>query len=168
VKNIVRQNSLYDSHPGLPLDPDVAQPGIARPAHADPALMGVVLFGAFFGTLARYGMTEILPSSKDAWPVAVTLTNLVGAFSLGLLLQILQNHGRDEGRRRLIRLGVGTGFLGAFTTYSSLAVAVDILGKDGHVVTAVLYALCSLVGGIVLSALGIQVAMRHHRKRSEV
>jgi CrcB protein len=151
----------HDSHPGLLLDPDVEQKRIVRPVHTDPFHILVVAGGAFFGTLARYGIGDLLASSKTTWPAAIFGVNILGAFVLGLLLQTLQNHGSDTGNRRLIRLGLGTGFLGAFTTYSSLAVGTATLARDHQPVIAAVYAIGSVLGGIVVASLGIQIATRH-------
>ncbi|HUC89383.1 MAG TPA: CrcB family protein [Patescibacteria group bacterium] len=149
----------------LLLDPDADQQQIVRPVHTRPGHIVIVASGAFFGTLARYGAGLLLPASKDSWPAAIFMVNILGAFLLGLLLQILKNHGPDESWRRLVRLGLGTGFLGAFTTYSSLAVGVDTLVNNGHIILAGAYALGSLFGGLVACVLGIQLATRSHRRR---
>lgn len=158
---------FYDSHKNLPIDPDAAQPGVVgRPIHTHPGWMVVVFVGGCLGTLARYTTSMALPTIGDGWPVATLTVNLIGAFILGLLLQALINHGPDQGRRRLIRLGIGTGFLGGFTTYSTFAVESDLMISHSHIGTAITYILASLVGGVLLSTLGIQVATKHHRRRT--
>ncbi len=147
---------FYDSHRWLPLDPDPDQIAQTQSIHSDPAHIAVVAFGAFFGTLARYEIGVWLPTGKDDWPTATLLINISGAFLLGLLLQALLEHGKDKGSRRIMRLAIGTGFMGAFTTYSSLAVSVSTLVSDGKISMAVLYAVISLVFGVIAAALGIQ------------
>ena len=52
-------------------------------------------------------------------PVATFGINVVGAFLLSVLLELLAKHGLDIGWSRRVRLGVGTGALGGFTTYSA-------------------------------------------------
>jgi len=161
------KQQFHDSHPGLPFDPDAPQAIISRPMPTDPLLAVVVASGAFFGTLIRYGISLALPSGKTGWPIAIFLINISGAFALGLLLQVLQRHGRDTGIRRIIRLGFGAGFLGAFTTYSTLAIGTVTLLQNGHRGIAITYAAASLLCGVLASALGIQLATRHHRRRSK-
>ena len=50
--------------------------------------------------------------------------------------------------------------LGAFTTYSALAVETDLLVREGRPLLAAAYALASVVGGLTLSAVGIALAAR--------
>lgn len=162
---MARLKQFYDKHIGLPIDPDAAEPGVVgRPIHTHPGLMAIVFIGGCLGTLARYGVTCMLPHSANAWPFATVTVNLIGAFALGVILQALFNHGSDQGKRRLLRLGLGTGFLGAFTTYSTFAVETSMLLKHGQINTALFYMIISLVGGILLSAFGIFVATKHHHR----
>ncbi len=157
----------HDSHPELPLDPDAAQPGVyVWPPHLTPLLQITVFAGGCFGALARYETTLALPSSKNSWPMATFLANLVGAFLLGFLLESLVRRGADKGPRRVIRLGLGTGFMGAFTTYSTFAVEVVQLIRHQHIGLATLYASGSLIGGILCAGSGIWVAAAHHKRRA--
>jgi CrcB protein len=154
-------STVHDSHSNLPLDPDVVKPGVYKwPPHLIPSLQAIVFIGGCLGTLARYGMITVLPIAINGWPWATFIANLSGTFILGLLLEALVRHGEDEGRLRLIRLGVGTGFIGAFTTYSSLAVETNLLIKGSHIGLAIMYACTSILGGIIASTLGIQVASK--------
>jgi len=60
----------------------------------------------------------------------------------------------------LARLHFGTGFLGAFTTYSSFAVETVLLTHSGRLGMAILYLVGTMVGGVLLCAAGIQVGGR--------
>jgi CrcB protein len=99
--------------------------------------------------------------------VATLTVNLLGTFLLGLLLEGLARLGADEGIRRVVRLGAGTGFMGAFTTYSTLAIEANLLAGNGHTQLAIFYMLTSIIGGIICSALGIQIAAQHHKRREK-
>lgn len=155
-----------DTHPELPLDPDAVRPGAYRwPLHITPFLLAVVFVGGCLGTLSRYGIGLALTNSDGSWPVATFMVNLIGAFVLGLLLEALAKRGPDEGDRRIVRLGVGTGFLGAFTTYSALAVDTDLLMRSSKPGLAVLYLGLSVLGGLIFAAIGIQTAAFHRKRR---
>lgn len=131
--------------------------------HRDPRLVVVVAVGGAIGTLARYGLSHAVPD-RGGVPVATLLENLVGAFLLGLLLEALARSGPDTGRRRVARLGLGTGVLGGFTTYSTFALEVVDRLADGRGGLAVAYAVGSVVLGVVACTGGVLVGARRHAK----
>jgi CrcB protein len=149
-----------DSHPELPVDSDSLTP---KAPHAQPRLLALVAVGGAVGASLRYGLASVLPTAPDGFPTATFVTNVSGAFLLGALLELLARLGPDHGGRRLVRLGLGTGVLGAFTTYSTLAVEVTELGRDGHVPLGLLYGLASAAAGLLAAAAGIAVAALGHR-----
>ncbi len=129
-------------------------------------LLLTVFVGGLVGTPARYAVALALPTRTGGWPAGTLLVNLLGAFCLGALLEGLARRGPDTGRRRLLRLGLGTGFLGAFTTYSTLAVETDLLVRAHRPRLAAGYALGTLLAGTLLSAAGIRAAAAHHQRRA--
>lgn len=132
-----------------------------RAPHLRPSLIALVALGGALGTAARVGVTLVVPS-WGAFDTAIFAINVVGAFVLGLLLERLLRSGPDEGARRGARLFVGTGVLGGFTTYSSLATETASLAGAGgtDLVVAVVYGLLSLVVGVLAAAAGIRVGAR--------
>ena len=149
-----------DSHPELPVDADTE--GLP-PSHRRIGLLLVVAAGGAVGAPLRYGLAKALPAAAGRWPMATFVTNLLGAFLLGVLLEGLARVGPDDGYRRVIRLGVGTGLLGAFTTYSTLATEAVLLGRDGDPGLAVAYGLVSAVAGYGAAAAGIGLSALGHR-----
>ncbi|GGB20198.1 putative fluoride ion transporter CrcB [Flexivirga endophytica] len=99
---------------------------IRRPArahaHRDPALLGVVFVGGAIGTAIRSLLEDAFAGPATSWPWTTFAINVSGAFVLGFLLEALVRSGEDAGGRRLARLGIGTGVLGGFTTYSTFMV----------------------------------------------
>ena len=135
------------------------------PLHLKPISVAVVGLGGAVGTGLRAAVTRA-GSAHLATPYVTLVINLVGAFLLGVLLESLARRGPDRGRRQRLRLLLGTGVLGGFTTYSSLAVDVATLGGRGQLGAAALVALGTLMLGAVATTLGILAGSR--RASSEV
>ncbi|WP_182359019.1 fluoride efflux transporter FluC [Tomitella gaofuii] len=136
---------------------------MSTPPHSRAALAALVAVGGVVGTFARHGLGVLFPDAPGHWPVTTFAVNITGAFLLGMLLEMLTRHKRAGSAGRastLARLGVGTGMLGAFTTYSTLAVDTDLLVHRGHTVAAASYALATVLVGAVTCALGIAVGAR--------
>lgn len=145
-------------------DPDSEDQGPgARPAHLRPSLLAVVFAGGTVGTAAREGLSLALPP-VDGFPVGVLVINVAGAFLLGLLLEALVRRGADVGGRRVLRLGLGTGFCGGFTTYSALASATAVLLTEGRTGTAALYALLTVLVGALATVAGITAGSAGRRR----
>ena len=89
--------------------------------------------------------------------------NVLGAFLLGVLLELLARHSVDDARSRRIRLGIGTGGLGGFTTYSALATETVTLAT-AHPGLATAYALGTVVFGGAASIAGISLARTLNRR----
>ena len=137
---------------------------MTAPHHQDPRLVALVALGGMFGTAGRYLLNGTVPGS-GGWPAATFVENIVGSFLLGALLEALVRRGNESRRGRLTRLGLGTGVLGGFTTFSSLAIELERLLAAGAVTTAGSYAVASLAGGLIACMLGVVIAARHHRWR---
>lgn len=137
----------------LPMDPDLevgqTAAGDARPlTRLRPADIGLVFIGGTAGTAAREGL-RLTSASVDGVALVTVGINVVGAFLLGVLLESLAVRGPNRRHRRSLRLLLGTGFLGGFTTYSALATDAVQLLVAGHPL-GVAYA----VGTVLLGALG--------------
>lgn len=146
----------------LPLDPDPdpernrGPTGRGSPPHLSPPLLGAVWLGGAAGTGSRYLIGRVVPHAAGV-PIATLAVNVVGAFALGVLMEALVRRGSDTGRRRALRLLLGTGFLGGFTTYSALAVDTVTLVRGGLLGTAVGYAAATVLVGGLASLAGIAV-----------
>jgi CrcB protein len=101
----------------------------SQPAHRDgtslgPATLVAVALGGSAGALLRWLLELGLPAGSG-WPWATLLANVLGSAALGWLVA------RDELHpvRGWLRAGAGTGLLGGFTTFSTYAVQVAVLGR---------------------------------------
>ncbi|WP_369046086.1 fluoride efflux transporter FluC [Sinomonas sp. P10A9] len=139
-------------------------PAPARFAHPfSPSVLTLVFAGGILGALSRWALGTVIPA-PDGWPLATLLINLAGALALGGLLESLARRGPDVGPRRLVRLTAGTGFLGAFTTYSTLAVEGSRLLIAGRAADGVWYLALSLLGGAAATLVGVAGAAWLHRE----
>ncbi|MDM7889536.1 CrcB family protein [Curtobacterium sp. RHCJP20] len=129
----------------------------APPPHLRWRYLGLVALGGAIGTGLRAALAAALPS-VDGISWTILAVNVVGAFCLGMLLETLAHAGPDTGRRRALRLFVGTGVLGGFTTYSTLADDTARLLDVGRWGAGSGYALLSVVLGLVAAAAGAWIA----------
>ncbi len=129
-----------------------------------PDLIAVIAAGGALGSPARYGVSRLIHVAPDSFPWATLVTNLSGAFVLGLFLTFVFERGAMS-RTPHLRLFFAVGFLGAFTTFSTMAVETVLLVKDGFVALGVGYLLVSVAGGLGVAYLGIVVARAFPRRR---
>jgi CrcB protein len=107
----------------------------------------IALFGAA-GALTRRGINNLV--GHRSFPVSTLLINVTGSFALGLLLTWGAAHMAHE-----LASGLGIGFLGAYTTFSTFTVDATLLGDDGRVPAASLYVALSVGLGIAAAVLGV-------------
>ncbi len=115
----------------------------------------IVMIGGAAGVALRAAI--VLPFPADAHPLLVPAAtagiNLTGSFALGLVTGALGD------RLPGVRLLVGTGLLGGFTTYSAFAVQALEIFTNAPVVGMALVA-ASLFGGVIAAAAGLLMAER--------
>jgi fluoride exporter len=125
----------------------------SRPgSHADPGALVAIAIGGALGALARYEVSQWIHSPQDTFPWATFWTNITGAFVLGLFLTVLIDR---FPARSYPRPFFAIGFLGAFTTFSTLAVETVTLVKDGHPALGIAYLVVSIVAGLAVAFAGI-------------
>lgn len=111
--------------------------------------------GGAIGALARHGLAEAFPVAPRTFPTTTFVVNVSGAFVLALLLETLTRRGAPE---HWVRLLVGVGVLGAFTTFSTMATELALLWRDDEVDLALGYAGASVAAGVAAVLLGLVVA----------
>lgn len=106
----------------------------------------LVAAGGTLGTAARLVLGMMIPDVAGV-PIPILVANLLGAFLLGLLAARLPASSD-------VRLFLGTGLLGGFTTYSAFTVGIIELGAVAPWLAAG-YAVGSVAAGIGAAALGL-------------
>jgi CrcB protein len=132
----------------------------ARAPHRDLRLVGLVALGGAVGSVLRYLVSVALPVTGGGWPWGTFMVNVVGAFLLGWLLEALAMRGRESERLRRARLFAGTGVLGGFTTYSTLALEAYEQAAFSAWALGLAYAVATLVLGTLAALLGVAVGRR--------
>lgn len=125
-----------------PVDPDLDRPSLR--------VVASVFAGGCLGGLSRYAVTSAWRPLPHGFPVAVLVVNLTGALCLGLLVAAVAGRDRMDWLRPLL----GTGFLGAWTTFSAVAVDLTRLLDVGRLAVASGYALATFVGAPGVAAVG--------------
>jgi CrcB protein len=108
--------------------------------------------GGLAGVLARYGITRLtLHTEALLW--STVAINILGSFLLGLLTA-------EHWFSRDVREGIGVGFLGGFTTFSTFSVQAVLEVDAGETGRAALYVGVSVVGGLAAAAAGYALGRR--------
>lgn len=104
-----------------------------------------VAIGGAVGAVCRYLISNYFKRSADRFPVGTFIINMSGTFLLGLLL------GGKVGP--IWTLLFGTGFCGAFTTFSTLQWELFQL-KQTKQTSMFLYLILTYSSGIIMALLG--------------
>ena len=110
--------------------------------------------GGFFGAVLRYIMGEWVHTT-NGFPLGTLLINLLGCFFLAWFFTLTT---KKWTMNPTMKLGIGTGFTGSFTTFSTFSVETLDLLNHQQFVFAFLYVLFSVFGGISLALIGVKLA----------
>lgn len=160
---------------GLPVDPDLAAPaptppgraGRTRRRRADVVLVVAVGCGGALGALVRYLVLQAVPTLTGRFPWGTFAINVSGSALLGFLLVVVLE---AFPRGRLARPVLGTGILGAYTTFSTFCVEAVQLIRAGAPAVAAAYLVGSLGAGLAAAWLGMisaRVVLRAERWMQE-
>jgi CrcB protein len=112
--------------------------------------LGVLVAGAL-GAPARYLVERAARRVGSAIPWGTFVVNVSGSFALGVVTGVALTHGISPATRAVI----STGFLGAYTTFSTYVYEVVRQAEQRRASNATIYLLASVVIGTGAAAAGL-------------
>ncbi|MBP1916115.1 CrcB protein [Lederbergia galactosidilyticus] len=110
----------------------------------------LVAVGGFFGAIARYGISNWLKGKYPSFfPIATLIVNLIGSFLLGWMIGANLGHS--------LQLLFGTGFMGAFTTFSTFKLESIQLQAEKKWKLLAFYLGITYTVGILLAFIGMKI-----------
>ena len=156
------------AQPDEPVDPDVdvhvpdQRTEISRTRGAVLAVIGL---GGGLGALARYGMSQALPTAPGRFPWATFAENVLGCLLIGVLMVLVTEVWTAH---RLVRPFLGVGVLGGFTTFSTYAVEFRELLQPESVPLAFAYLGATMLCALLAALLGMWLARSLAARKSAV
>ena len=114
----------------------------------------IVMLGGAIGAGFRYHIGRIaLANLGPGFPWGTWIVNIVGGFLMGVLAGNMVRFTPAEGEP--LRLFLGVGVLGGFTTFSAFSLEAYTMLVRGEASLALAYAVSSAVGAILMLAFGV-------------
>jgi CrcB protein len=135
---------------------DLHAKGAVVPA-VDVREIGAIFLGGAVGALLRVWLGEAFSPAAPSWPWVTFAINISGSFALAYFATRLQERLPLSTYRRPL---LGTGFCGAYTTFSTMAVEILKIIDAGRYQLAAGYALASIAAGYVAISLASALARR--------
>ncbi|AKA70632.1 fluoride efflux transporter CrcB [Clostridium scatologenes] len=115
-----------------------------------------IALGGMFGAMLRYKIEHIhIYHYKEIVPINTLMINISGSFVLALVLTIAFEIWQFSSD---LRLGIATGFLGAYTTFSTMCKETVNLMKQGNYYSSISYIGFSTMLGLAAAYFGIILA----------
>ncbi len=119
-----------------------------------------VMVGGALGALSRYLSNTLFlrwlaGSAFALYPVSTLVVNVLGSLALSFLF-----YSNYLGAPTTLKLAIGTGFIGAFTTFSTFELETLQLVRKGEYLLAVFYVVVSVVLGFGAVLLGRYLALQ--------
>jgi fluoride exporter len=116
----------------------------------------IVFVGGGIGAALRHAVNRgAIILLGPSFPFGTFFVNVLGSFLMGVLAAVLLARGEGD---QSVRLFLGTGILGGFTTFSAFSLDLWLMLARGTAVPALGYALLSVVGSLAMLVLGVQAA----------
>lgn len=112
----------------------------------------------FLGAITRYVVSLLCAGLFDTrFPIGTMVINITGSLFLGWFMTVVSTRVVVSDA---VRLGIGVGFVGAYTTFSTYMYESNALISSGAWIKAMVNLIGSLVLGLIAVRLGILLAQR--------
>lgn len=115
--------------------------------------IAIIATGGAFGAVSRYGInTGVAHLLGKGFPYGTMIVNILGSFLMGVFIAkfiAIQSIPHD------LRALYMTGFLGAFTTFSTFSLDIVLLWQRGEVLMAAIYMFGTVIMSIAALAFGL-------------
>ena len=112
--------------------------------------------GGFFGASCRYLLTKWAEMKWETlFPNGTLLVNILGSFLLGALMILFVEKTTGYSNAKLL---IKTGFLGAFTTFSTFSYETIMLLENKNLLTAGINIISNLFLALIAAFIGILTA----------
>lgn len=114
-----------------------------------------IFLGGGIGSVFRYIISKIFIIDKNSFPWSTLIANFIGCFIIGIILGWYVNNDKQHSD---LYIFLSIGFCGGLTTFSTFSLEGLTLFKNGDFLIFVTYLLISIIGGLLLVALGYYIS----------
>jgi len=113
----------------------------------------VIAFGGALGSLSRHYVSNSILKNFIYFdiPIAIITVNIAGSFVFGFFMGLIENNIIIAGNAKMF---IMTGFLAAFTTFSTFAWESVILFQNEMYIKLVIYCLVSIILSVAFCIFG--------------
>ncbi|MEX2579479.1 MAG: fluoride efflux transporter CrcB [Verrucomicrobiales bacterium] len=113
-----------------------------------------IMLGGSLGAVMRWGLHYLVDVrwSQSAFPLGILAVNVLGCFAFGFLFAWCET---KQWLPDALLLGLFTGLLGSFTTFSTFSWDTLALLRDGHIGMALVNVAASVVLGLLALWVGL-------------
>ena len=115
----------------------------------------LVMAGGAVGAALRFGFSRAVPVIAGVWPWSTFAANVLGSLLMGVLAFWLVRKGAQGEQVRLL---LGVGVLGGFTTFSAFSLEVAQMIESGQLTMAFGYAVASVLVALTALFAGLALA----------
>ncbi|MBV1786608.1 fluoride efflux transporter CrcB [Marinobacterium sp. D7] len=114
----------------------------------------LVALGGAVGAMGRYWVSGVLNNAEHKVPLGTLTVNVLGSFLMGVCFVLVLERAKLSPEMRPLLM---TGFMGAFTTFSTFSLEAVALIQEGHIMSALIYISLSLILCLVALYAGLML-----------